>query len=211
MSGATLHPYPTMRLWPGLTLCLAACAPRLVLPPISPDPRWSAESTEPAVTVSPVPAGASEVRTDYDLASDFTRRAVTTHAGIYSGWVSKPQITFFALSPGHAPPGHLPARIGLVFRTFEPQAVMGNQLLLTCPGRADSIGVPAASHVVPTGNTHSHFLTYLIPVANIAAFGECPEGTLAIAQIRVSFTGAQLGGIRALLMALGGHSRPGAP
>jgi hypothetical protein len=65
--------------------------------------------------------------------------------------------------------------------------------------------------VVPTGNTHSHFLTYLVPTGRLAAFAACTEGTLEIGQLRIRFATAQLGGLRALLLHLGATPETAAP
>lgn len=203
---AILNPTVHMRPWPAITLLLGACAPRLVLPPISPGPEWS-QTDSSTLTIRPAPGNAPEIQIEFDSASGFTRRAVTTHRGVYTGWVSKPQVTFFALTPGQAPPSHLPATIGLVFRALEPQAVTGTRLILACPQHADSLGVAAVSRVVPTGNTQSHFLTYLLPLTRVATFANCDTGTLEIAQVRVQFSTAQLGGLRALLLRLGAAPR----
>jgi len=186
----------------GLSVLFVACAPQLVLPPVPTEPAWR----EPAAAAVEVPwpaAGAPPIRVDYDARSSLTRYAVTTHAGAYTGWRARPQLTFFAVTPGSAPPTQPPAHIGLVFRTLEPEAVLGSRLVLSCPDAMDSIGLPIASTVTSTGNTRSHFLTYQISSAHVAAFAACSEGTLAIAQIRVTFTVTQLSGLRALLLRLG--------
>jgi hypothetical protein len=190
-----------MRSLPALVLLLTACAPQLILPPIAPSAEWAA--TGPAPLVPPVPAGAPALRREYDSVTRYTRHSVTTHPGVYTGWVAKPQITFFALTPGAGLPSAMPANIGLIFRALEPQAVLGTTLVLACPTHTDSITVATASHVVPTGNTHSHFLTYMLPTERVAAFSACSEGTLSIAQLRVPFTEVQLGGVRALLVGVG--------
>lgn len=192
--------------WPALILLLGGCAPQLVLPPIVPSAEWTA--TGPVPLVPPAPAGAPALRRDYDSVTQYTRYSVTTHPGVYTGWVTKPQITFFALTPGAGRPAAMPANIGLIFRALEPQAVLGTTLVLACPTHADSITVATASHVVPTGNTHSHFLTYMLPTDRVAAFSACTEGTLSIAQLTVKFTEAQLGGVRGLLLGLGAGLRP---
>jgi len=199
-----------MRPWPIAVLAIAACAPHFVLPPIPESQEWVRPSTESAIAAPAAPPGAPRVRTDYDPAADRTRRSVTTHRGVYTAWVSRPQITFFAMTAGRSLPEHVPASIGLVFRTLDPQTVRGTQLILACPGRADSIGVVVASYVAPTGSTESHFMTYRLPVADVAAFAACTEGSLTIAQIRVPFSASQLGGLRALLHALGAALAPDA-
>ncbi len=160
--------------------------------------------------VSSPPNGAPGVHVEYDPPSGYSRHYVTTHPGAYAGWVSRPQLTFFALTSGKAPPTRPPEQIGLVFRTLEPEAVTGTTLVLSCPQRVDTVGVAAASHIAPTGNTQSHFLTYIIPTPRLAAFAACAEGILQVGQLRTSFSAAQLGGIRGLLLHLGASRSRGA-
>jgi hypothetical protein len=157
--------------------------------------------------VAAAPSDAPLVHVEYDGPSGYSRYYVTTHRGAYAGWVSKPQLTFFALTAGEAPPVRPPEQIALVFRTMEPEAVTGTVLILSCPDRVDTVGVAAASHVAPTGNTQSPFLTYTIPTARVAAFAACTEGSLQVGQMRAPFSPAQLGGIRSLLLHLGAAAR----
>jgi hypothetical protein len=192
-----------------LSLLLSACAPHLELPPIGAGSQCRTQDSAPPVTVPASTGAAPAVKTEYDAATGFTRRSVTTHRGVYTGWVSKPQLTFFALGPGKTAPTRVPASIGLVFRTLEPQAVRGTSLILSCAGRADSIGLASASYISPTGNTHSHFLTYMIPAASVARFASCEAGVLDIAQLHIPFDARQLSGLRALLLALGAQVEAG--
>lgn len=196
---------PVLRMRPHilLSLLLLACAPRLILPPVSPSPAWEAALEPEAVRVPDPSAEAPAVRRAFDAAAGWSRTFVTTHAGVYTGWVQKPQLTFFALTRGPEPPTRPPTVLGLVFRTYEPAAVTGPRLTLTCPGQADTIPVAVDSRVAPTGNTQSHFLSYLLPAARVANFARCPEGELMVGKTTVRFSPAQLGGIRALLLAVG--------
>lgn len=194
-------------LW--LTVALPACAPALVLPPPAvPATEWEQPLATP-IAVPEVEPGAPAVRHDYDSTAGYTRRLVTTHSGAYTGWVQKPQVSFFALTRGTEAPRHMPASIGLVVRTLEPTALTGPQLILRCATVADTVPVAVHSHVAPTGNTHSHFLTYLLPTERVAAFAGCPEGTLHLGQTSTHFTAALLSGIRALLLELGATRRAG--
>jgi hypothetical protein len=185
---------------------LACFATSFVLPPIQPGSQWEAQAGTDLAAVAPAGPGAPEVRQDYDKATGFTRYFVNTHPGAHAAWVEKPQITFFALVRGQQAPLHPPQWIGLVFRTFEPEAVTGVRLFLRCGALTDSIGVSAGSYVAQTSSTHSHFLTYMIPVASVARFAACGEGEMEIGQVRAPFIQPQLGGIRALLLRLGAAS-----
>jgi hypothetical protein len=196
-----------MRLAP-LVLVLTGCAPALVLPPVAASSAWD-QALEPTALVPAPAADAPVVRLDFDTASGYSRRLVTTHAGIYTGWVQKPQISFFALSRGTEAPAHVPAIIGLVFRTLEPDAVTGPQLVLSCAALADTIPLATASRVAATGNTHSHFLTYLLPTARVVAFASCAQGSMQVGQTAATFSPSQLGGLRALLRALGAGAASG--
>ena len=103
-------------LW--LTLALPACAPALILPPTAvPATEWEQPLPTP-IAVPDLEPGAPAVRHDYDSAAGYTRRLVTTHSGAYTGWVQKPQISFFALTPGTEAPRHMPASIGLPAQTL---------------------------------------------------------------------------------------------
>lgn len=196
-----------MRIWLFASLVgPLACAPSVVLPPIQPRPEWERSTATPLPALLPVAPGAGPVSQDFDPATGFTRYFVTTHRGVYTAWVEKPQITFFALIRGQERPTHAPEWIGLVFRTLEPQFVTSSQLLLRCGALTDSIGLAAGSRVALTGNTHSHFLTYLIPVSNVASFAACPQGEMEIGQVRAKFRHSHLGGLRALLLRLGAPS-----
>lgn len=198
-----------MRLSLPLVLLLTGCAPSLVLPPTAvPAGEWD-QTLETAVAVPNATPGSPVVRTDYDTASGYTRRLVTTHPGTYTGWVQKPQISFFAMTRGADRPHKMPASIGLIFRTLEPDAVTGPRLILGCPSLTDTVNLANASHVAPTGNTHSHFLTYLLPTERVAAFAGCSEGTLQVGQTAARFERDQLGGLRALLLELGAAHTPG--
>ena len=192
-----------MRLSALVTLGLLGCAPSLVLPPITAGPEWDHPNQAPLASLPATPPDAPPVHHDYDEVSGYTRYSVTTHRGIYTGWVEKPQITFFALASGRTPPSSPPDRIGLVFRTLEPEAVTGTQLLLGCGDRTDSVGLAVASFVTPTGNTHSHFLTYFVPTPQVAAFAACSEGWMEIGRVHAPFSTTHLGGLRALLRELG--------
>lgn len=192
-----------MRLVPLALVALAGCAPSLTLPPpAAPSTEWN-QSLAEAVAVQEIPTGAAPVHQDFDTATGYTRRLVTTHKGIYTGWVQKPQLSFFALTRGAARPAAMPAVIALVFRTLEPDAVTGPQLVLGCGTTGDTVPLANASHVAPTGNTHSHFLTYLLPTGRLARFANCDTGDLQVGQTRVHFGGMELGGLRALLFDLG--------
>ncbi len=196
-------------LWP-LALLLA-CAPKLVLPPAAvPTSEWQQPSAS-APRVPKAAAGAPLVRHDFDTLTGYTRRLVTTHPGTYSGWMQKPQISFFALTRGTAAPEFVPASIGLIVRTLEPEALSGPRLVLQCDALADTIPVAVQSHVAPTGNTRSHFLTYLLPTAHVSAFASCSNGKLLVGQTATSFSAIQLGGIRALLLELGAQLSTDAP
>lgn len=192
-----------MRFVPLALVALAGCAPALTLPPPAvPSAEWN-QRLPAAVAVLDIPTGAAPVHHDFDSLSGYTRRLVTTHKGIYTGWVQKPQLSFFALTEGTARPDGMPAVIALVFRTLEPEAVTGPQLVLGCGATADTVPLATASHLAPTGNTHSHFLTYLLPTGRLAGFANCDAGDLQVGQTRVHFGGLELGGIRALLFDLG--------
>jgi hypothetical protein len=103
-----------MRLSIVASLGLFACAPRFVLPPITAGPEWDRRNEVPLITLPAVPPDAASVRHDYDAASGYSRYSVTTHRGTYTLWIEKPQITFFALTPGHTPGAHPgPDRAGL--------------------------------------------------------------------------------------------------
>lgn len=192
-----------MRPYPVLLLISTACAPKLVLPPIPTGPEWGAPLEVPPVEVSPASSDAPNVRVETDVRTGYLRYAVTTHPGVYVAWMHKPQLTFFAVQAASGPPTRPPGQVGLVFRTLEPQAVMAPFLVLTCGALQDSIGLATASHVVPTGNTHSHFLTYRLPVPRLTTFATCAQGVLAIGDIRVPFGPPELGGLRRLLVRIG--------
>ena len=192
-----------MRLAPLALVALASCAPSLTLPPPAvPSGEWDEGLAQP-VAVAEIPTGAALVRHDFDTLTGYTRRLVTTHKGVYTGWVQKPQLSFFALTRGTARPAAMPSVVALVFRTLEPDAVTGPRLVLWCGATVDTVPLATASHVAPTGNTHSHFLTYLLPTDRIASFANCNAGDLQVGQTRVHFDGLELGGLRALLFVLG--------
>lgn len=195
----------SLRFSPIALLLLAACAPKLVLPPIAPAPEQPERGAAFRAELPAIPAEAPAVAIDQDAGLSLKRYAVTTHPGVYSGWVQKPQLTFFAISPLTSSPSPI-SQIGLIFRTLEPDAVLGTNLTLECPDQTATIGVAVRSQVIPTGNTQSHFLTYWLPIERVADFARCNTGTLKVGQMQVRFTDAQLGGLRRLLTAVGANT-----
>jgi hypothetical protein len=163
---------------------LTGCAPRLILPPIAEPPAQPERGAPFRTALPPIPSEAARVSMDQDTVLGFQRLAVTTHRGAYTGWVQRPQLTFFALMPLRPSPSPL-STIGLVLRTLEPDALLGTTLSLACPAQAATMSVAAQSKVVPTGNTQSHFLTYWLPVERVADFAKCESGVLAVGQITV--------------------------
>lgn len=182
-----------------LLLLLAGCAPQLIIPPVRSDPQWQV-AADSAVHVRP-PTSAQKVETDTD--AGVVRRRVTTHKGIYTGWVQKPQLTFYMQSDAHGSPGRTPTVAGLIARVLEPDALQTTQLFFQCPDLRDSTGMVMTSRVLPTGSTQSHFLNYLIPIEPVARFANCSSGTLTIGQISVPFNQEQLDKLRTLLLASG--------
>jgi hypothetical protein len=147
------------------------------------------------------PSSDQKVETDRD--AGVIRRRVTTHKGIYTGWVQKPQLTFYMLSEESASPGRPTTVAGLIARVLEPDALQTTQLFFQCPNLRDSTGMVMTSRVMPTGSTQSHFLNYLIPIEPVARFANCSSGTLTIGQIAVPFNQEQLDKVRTLLRASG--------
>lgn len=183
-------------------LLLGGCAPQLIVPPVRTEPQWQDEAGG-AVAVR-APATAPKLIEDRD--GGVIRRRITTHKGVYTGWVQKPQLTFYMLSTVEGRPAHPPAVVGLITRVLEPDALQSTQLFFQCPDLRDSAGIVTTSRVIPTGNTQSHFLSHLIPIEPVARFANCASGTLTIGQVAVKFTPEQIDGLRALLLASGASS-----
>lgn len=182
---------------------LTACAPSLQLPAVAPDNRWADSTagwTLPATFATASPYGYA-LRRDQDRARTSTRLAVTTHRGVYTGWVQRPQITFYAQFEGSTP-RHAPATIALLFRTLEPEALSSTWLVLGCRGTADTVPVVPRSVAQRTGSTSSHFLTYHLPLAAVAHFAACTEASLAVGQLHEGFFPDQLGALQVLLRAV---------
>lgn len=184
-------------------LLLAACAPAFVTPRSTiPLDVWRQKVTTAVAVPAPAPGATAPIR-EYDSTSGYTRHMVTTHAGVYTGWVQKPQISFYALTLDSSPTHQLPASVALLVRTLEPDAVTGPRLILECPERSDTLPVAVHSDVIRTGNTQSHFLTYLLPSDHLATFAGCNQGSLTVGTRVSRFDVIQLSTLRGLLLELG--------
>lgn len=205
--GGSNRAHSTMRFFLAPILLLSSgCAPKLRLPAVAPNPAWSAVSTwRPPATFHTAPY--STLRQDHDATGQLTRLTVTTHRGIYTGWVQKPQISFYIQFTGPQP-RTTPSVVALLFRTLEPEAVTSNRLVLDCDGTSDTVAVIPRSELEQGSTVHSHYLTYLLPIEAVGTFAACTEGTLSVGQLRSRFSTNHLAALQALLRAA--VAKPGA-
>jgi hypothetical protein len=184
-------------------LALPGCAPTFRMPAVTADPAWASTTTwEPPTSFAQSAPEGYFLRRDRDPSRKLTRLTVTTHYGVYTGWVQKPQISFYVQFGGEAPEVR-PGLVALLFRTLEPEALTSNRLELGCQGSAEELPVTPRSELERTGSVPSHFLTYLLPADAVGRFAGCEEGTLSVGQLRARFTGEQLAALQALLRAAG--------
>jgi len=179
-------------------LLSGACATSIRMPALRPDSAWGASSAwTPPEGFATVPARGYRLRKEE--AGPITRISLTTHAPVYLGWVQPPQVPWFVQFEGQA--GRDPAIVGLLFRTLEPQTVLGNQLVFDCSGVADTGRVVPHSELEHGGSVASHFLIYRVPIEHAAGFAACDAGKMVVGQIEVPFTRDQFTSLQSLLRA----------
>lgn len=199
------------RRWAILLLLLGlptGCALTPMMPPLNqsylqsgsiaqPPPSWrgSAPAAEPtrAPSTSPAP-----LQVEHDTVDDLTRVSVMTHPGRYFLWIQKPQVTFFYVYGGSAPPAEPPAVVYLVFRTQSPQSLLSNKLTLVCDGFPARIAGLPTSRLEQNYQVSTHFLTYAVPRETFLELVKCREAEVEVGGVLAPFTAQQLADLQGL-------------
>lgn len=196
----------------------SGCALTPVMPPLTssylqpgslagPPPSWrvTAPPPDPVEAESPKSLVPVPPKVEHDTAEGLTRVSVMTHRGSYFLWVQKPQVTFFYVYAGDAPPAEPPSVVYVVFRTQSPQSIRDNRLTLVCDGvAADVPGLPT-SRVEQNYQLSTHFLTFTVPRETIVEFAHCQQAEVEVGGVRAPFTAQQLLNLRGLAAKLLGN------
>jgi hypothetical protein len=106
--------------------------------------------------------------------------------------VQKPQITFFYVYAGSAPPAEPAAAVYLVFRTQSPQTLHDNKLTLVCNGVPAKVGGLPTSRLDYNYQLSTHFLTFSVPRETFVEFSKCREAEVEVGGVHAPFTTQQL-------------------